>query len=87
MTKMFTDPADAAALAANEDAEIFRAVARRGMQLDPVGALAKNTAVLERARELAVDRPPTIPSGPTREELIALIAAARLSSTLQQKAS
>jgi hypothetical protein len=43
--------------------------------------------LLERARELAVDRPATIPSGPTREELLALIEAARQSYTLQQKAS
>jgi hypothetical protein len=67
--------------AANEDAEVFRAVRRRGLQLDPVGALARNTAVIERARALAAVRQPApspTPPGPTREEMLAIIAAARL---------
>jgi 2-polyprenyl-6-methoxyphenol hydroxylase-like FAD-dependent oxidoreductase len=66
--------------AANEDPEIFRALRRRGQQLDPVGALAKNTALHERARALAAVRAPTEPKptpGPTREELLRVIAAAR----------
>jgi 2-polyprenyl-6-methoxyphenol hydroxylase-like FAD-dependent oxidoreductase len=63
--------------AASEDAEVFRAVKRRLFQLDPVAALAGNAAVHERARQIAVTRPPTPPSGPTREEVLQIIAAAR----------
>jgi 2-polyprenyl-6-methoxyphenol hydroxylase-like FAD-dependent oxidoreductase len=66
--------------AAGEDATIFRAVTRRWSQLDPPDALARNTAVLERARELAALRqPPAEPPaslGPTREEFIQIVAAA-----------
>jgi 2-polyprenyl-6-methoxyphenol hydroxylase-like FAD-dependent oxidoreductase len=66
--------------AAGEDPEIFRALRRRGNQLDPVGALAKNTALHDRARALAAVRPPQAPSappGPTRDEVIRIIEAAR----------
>jgi 2-polyprenyl-6-methoxyphenol hydroxylase-like FAD-dependent oxidoreductase len=66
--------------AASEDPEIFRALRRRGNQLDPVGALAKNTALLERARTLAASRPPqtaTTPPSPTREEVLRVISATR----------
>jgi 2-polyprenyl-6-methoxyphenol hydroxylase-like FAD-dependent oxidoreductase len=63
--------------AASEDAEVFRAVMRRLFQLDPVAALAGNAAVHERARHIAVTRPPTPPPGPTREEVLQIIAAAR----------
>ena len=69
--------------AADDDAEVFRAVMRWEMQLDPVGALAKNSAVLERARTLAAarERKPDRPSTPTRESVLQLIAAAGPAST------
>jgi 2-polyprenyl-6-methoxyphenol hydroxylase-like FAD-dependent oxidoreductase len=66
--------------AAGEDPEIFRALRRRGQQLDPVGALARNTVLLNRARALAAVRPPqapSVPPGPTRDELIRIVEAAR----------
>jgi 2-polyprenyl-6-methoxyphenol hydroxylase-like FAD-dependent oxidoreductase len=62
--------------AAQEDADIHRAVMRWELQLDPVGALAGNTAVLERARVLAADRPavgPGTTAMPTRDELLHII--------------
>jgi 2-polyprenyl-6-methoxyphenol hydroxylase-like FAD-dependent oxidoreductase len=64
--------------AANEDPDIFRAVMRRELQLDPVSALAENTAVLDRARTLATvrERKPEDSSAPTREALLELITAA-----------
>ncbi len=40
---------------AGDDPEIFRAVMRREMQLDPVAALAADTALLDRAQALATD--------------------------------
>ena len=48
------------------------------LQLDPVGALADNTAVLERARALAANRgrEPKTSSVLPREALLELIAAA-----------
>jgi 2-polyprenyl-6-methoxyphenol hydroxylase-like FAD-dependent oxidoreductase len=66
--------------AGREDAEVFRAVRRRHFQLDPVDALAGNSAVHERARQIAATKPsaPPQPSGPTREEVLQIIAAARL---------
>jgi hypothetical protein len=76
--------------AAKEDPEIFRAVRRRGGLLDPVGALARNTALHERARALAATRPPQTPvtqSGPTRETLLDVIAAASVSETILEAAS
>jgi 2-polyprenyl-6-methoxyphenol hydroxylase-like FAD-dependent oxidoreductase len=65
--------------AAGEDATIFRAVTRRWSLLDSPDALARNTAVLDRARALAAVRqppaePPT-PLGPSREELIQIVMA------------
>lgn len=70
------------AAAANEDAAIFRAHKRRESLLDPPGALAQNTAVLERARAFAAVRQPAPESperrGPTRDELLQIMAAARL---------
>ena len=60
---------------AGDDAEIFRAVMRRDMQLDPVTAIAADAALLDRARTLP-------PNGreaserrrqPTREALLELI--------------
>ena len=69
--------------AASEDATVFRAITRQWTQLDPPDALTKNTAVLERARELAAMRPPAAeppaPHGPRRDELLRIIAAARVS--------
>jgi 2-polyprenyl-6-methoxyphenol hydroxylase-like FAD-dependent oxidoreductase len=63
--------------AAAEDADVYRAVTRWENQLDPVDALLKNTAIIERARALAAVRAPQPPttSGPTRERLLELIAA------------
>jgi 2-polyprenyl-6-methoxyphenol hydroxylase-like FAD-dependent oxidoreductase len=64
--------------AAEEDPDVYRAVTRWDLQLDPVGALAENTAVLRRARALAAAREsesvgtPT----PTRDALLELIARA-----------
>ncbi len=66
--------------AASEDPEIFRALRRRGMQLDPVAALAKNKALHERARALVAVRAPATPKptpGPSRDELLRVIEAAR----------
>jgi 2-polyprenyl-6-methoxyphenol hydroxylase-like FAD-dependent oxidoreductase len=63
--------------AADEDADVHRAVARWENQLDPVDALLQNSAVIERARMLAASRkrpPPSAPE-PTRERLLELIAA------------
>jgi len=66
--------------AAEEDAEVFRAVMRADMQLDPVGALAHNTPVIDRARarKAARAQPPasTPAPGPAREHLLELIAQA-----------
>jgi hypothetical protein len=55
---------------------------RRLALLDPPDALARNTAVLERARELAAAHQPTPETpperrGPTRDELLQIMAAAR----------
>jgi hypothetical protein len=64
--------------AADEDPDVFRAVLRCEMQLDPVGALLENTAVIARARALAAVRgpePPSVPV-PARERLLELIAQA-----------
>ncbi len=66
--------------AASEDATVFRAVRRREMQLDPFGALARNAAVLDRARALAAVRqsaPEPERRGPTRDELLHVIAESR----------
>ena len=50
---------------AGDDPEIFRAVMRREMQLDPVAALAADTALLDRAQALATDTDHE--AAPTRE--------------------
>jgi hypothetical protein len=81
--------------AANEDPDIFRAVMRRELQLDPMSALAENTAVLDRARSLAAvrERKPKDSSAPTREDLLELMTGAernprppyRSSSTLDPR--
>jgi len=59
-----------------EDPAVFRAAMRRMTQLDAPDALARNTAVLERAETLAAARTPpaTVPMGPSREELLAILA-------------
>jgi 2-polyprenyl-6-methoxyphenol hydroxylase-like FAD-dependent oxidoreductase len=64
--------------AADEDPEVFRAVTRWDLQLDPVGALAENAAVVDRARALAASREPRAEAQatPTRDTLLELIAAA-----------
>jgi hypothetical protein len=65
--------------AAEEDADIRRAVTRQGAQLDPPGALARNTAVHEQARLLVHDHPlpeKPPPAGPTQEELLQILAMA-----------
>ena len=69
--------------AADEEADIFRAVMRWEMQLDPVTALAENTAVHDRARALAAAReqePKPTPK-PTRETLLSFVPAASLHPT------
>jgi 2-polyprenyl-6-methoxyphenol hydroxylase-like FAD-dependent oxidoreductase len=78
------DPGDSMALflrltaypAAMRDPELFRAVARRVNALDPPDALAKNDALVARALELAGDVTARPQLGPTREELLRLIAGA-----------
>jgi 2-polyprenyl-6-methoxyphenol hydroxylase-like FAD-dependent oxidoreductase len=75
--------------AVREDPEIFRAVRRRGTLLDPVGVLARNTALHDRARALATARPPQappVPAGPTRDELLQVIAAAHANDRVLQTA-
>ena len=73
------------ATAAGEDAEIARAVRRRHFQLDPVDTLARNSAVLERARQIAASCPstPLRPPGSTREDVLQIITAARLNKAVQ----
>jgi hypothetical protein len=67
--------------ATSEDPALFRAYTRRWHLLDPPDALPQNAALLEHARALAeVRQPPARPPerlGPTREEVLALIATAR----------
>jgi 2-polyprenyl-6-methoxyphenol hydroxylase-like FAD-dependent oxidoreductase len=63
--------------AADHDAEVFRAVMRWDLQLDPIGALSDNTALHDRVRSLAAP-PGAAPGGsrgPTRDALLELIAA------------
>jgi 2-polyprenyl-6-methoxyphenol hydroxylase-like FAD-dependent oxidoreductase len=63
--------------AADDDPDIFRAVMRWELQLDPVGALGENAAVLDRARLLAAGREPMpiSESHPTRESVLTTLAA------------
>jgi 2-polyprenyl-6-methoxyphenol hydroxylase-like FAD-dependent oxidoreductase len=64
--------------AAGADADIHRAVMRWELQLDGVDALARNTAVLERARMVAARRPAggsDTTGTPSRDDLLAIIAA------------
>ena len=59
-----------------DDSAVFRAARRRMTLLDPPEALARNTAVLERAAALAATRrpPAAAQARPTREELLAIVA-------------
>ena len=71
--------------ATQEDPAVFRAFHRRHALLDPPDALAANTEVLERAAALAAQREPPAeqpsPQGPTREELLAIMAGAATHTT------
>ena len=78
------DPGDSMALflrltaypVAMSDPGLFRAVAGRVNALDPPDALGRDDALVARALELARDAPPRPRLGPTREELLGLIADA-----------
>ena len=78
------DPGDSMALflrltaypAAMRDPELFRAVARRVNALDPPDALARNDALVARAQDLASEVTARPQLGPTRDELLGLIAEA-----------
>ena len=78
------DPGDSMALflrltaypVAMGDPGLFRAVAGRVNALDPPDALARNDALVARALELAGDAAPRPRLGPTRDELLGLIAEA-----------
>jgi 2-polyprenyl-6-methoxyphenol hydroxylase-like FAD-dependent oxidoreductase len=64
--------------AAEEDPEVYRALTRWELQLEPVGSLVENTVVLQRARAIMAARqsePKTTPA-PTRDTLLELIADA-----------
>jgi 2-polyprenyl-6-methoxyphenol hydroxylase-like FAD-dependent oxidoreductase len=58
------------------DPDLFRAVARRVNAFDPPDALGRDEELVARARELARDGGPRPPLGPTRDELLGLIAQA-----------
>jgi 2-polyprenyl-6-methoxyphenol hydroxylase-like FAD-dependent oxidoreductase len=65
--------------AADHDAEVYRAVYRWDLQLDPAADLEANTMVIERARKTvgAATEPPLDTEGiPSREQLLESIAAA-----------
>ena len=64
--------------AAEEDPDVYRAVTRWDLQLDSVGALVENTAVLQRARALAAERESLREATrvPTRDALLELIGGA-----------
>jgi glycine/D-amino acid oxidase-like deaminating enzyme len=64
--------------AADHDAEVYRALYRWEVQLDPATDLEANTVVIERARQAAGDaaEPPLDTAGiPSREQLLEAIAA------------
>jgi 2-polyprenyl-6-methoxyphenol hydroxylase-like FAD-dependent oxidoreductase len=65
--------------AADHDADVFRAVHRWELQLDPAGQVVLDTALVERARAALGDiqEPPVDDEGiPTREQLLEAMAAA-----------
>jgi 2-polyprenyl-6-methoxyphenol hydroxylase-like FAD-dependent oxidoreductase len=78
------DPRDSLALflrltaypASSGDPQLFRAVARRVNALDPPDALGNDEALVARAMELAGDGGPRPQPGPSRDELLGLIARA-----------
>lgn len=78
------DPRDSMALflrltgypAAMNDPQLFRAVARRVNLLDPPDALERNSALIERAQEIAREAGPPPVMGPTRPELLEVLARA-----------
>jgi hypothetical protein len=80
----FRDPGSSMALflrmvayaMAYEDADLFRAVARRLNGLERTDALERNSELVERARELVDRAEPRGPQGPTRDALLAAVAAA-----------
>ena len=61
--------------ASRHDAEVYRAVNRWELQLDPADALDSNTAIVERA-ELVAHLPTDEEPFPTREELLSVIGSA-----------
>lgn len=75
------EPADSIALflrmtaypAAANDADLFRAVARRVNMLDPPDKLEHDAALIARAQQIAHDAGPPRPGGPARSELLSAI--------------
>ena len=64
--------------AADHDADVYRALYRWDLQLDPAADLEANTAVIGRARKTVEDstEPPLDNDGiPTRDQLLEAIAA------------
>ena len=78
------DPRDSIALflrmtayrAAAQDADLFRAVARRVNLLDPPDALERNEDLVARAHEIGREAGPAASAGPSRPELLEAIAQA-----------
>ena len=78
------DPADSMPLflrltafpVAARDSELFRATARQVNLLGPPDAIQRDEALIERARTIAADQPPTSVAGPSREELLEAISVA-----------
>ncbi len=76
------DPRDSMALflrltaypAATHDADLFRAVARRVNLLDPPDVLQKDASLTERAERIAREAGPPPQMGPTRPELLEVLA-------------
>jgi 2-polyprenyl-6-methoxyphenol hydroxylase-like FAD-dependent oxidoreductase len=64
--------------AADHDAEVFRAVMRWNLQLDPVNAIYANYEVVEKARAVMATDPPAAekPSRPGRDDLLEIAGAA-----------
>ena len=64
--------------AADHDAEVFRAVRRWDLQLDPVDAIYANHEVVKRARAVVAADPKAAekPSRPDRDDLLEIAGAA-----------